>query len=1089
MNKKIKVTSVAAAALASLVLSNVNLSNEVKADTKPVDATAKTTEKAQTPEEAARANVANAQKNVEIEQGNVDKAKANLDQTKKDAEKPDADYKAQSDKVASLKKIAGQKNDALTDAKNKADAAQDLANEAKDPAKVQAAKDAVTKQEGVVKKANDEKKSADQDVINKQTEIDNLGKDIKSDTQDVNDKTAAKKTADQAVTDAEKALTGTGIKEAKEAAGKAENKMNQTSSDLKGAETERDNLDKDNPELAQKISNDSKSAEDLLNQTNSSITQKDKSSRNQQQNIVDLNNELSNLKDLNEDLSKNTLQFTDIDKYKKAYVDYFTTGLSKADIDFINSERNKPINEFKHSEKDKKENIADVNNLTDEQVEELSLFMAHLINGLRHQLGWENVSVTKGSLKFAKEIAQRYIDDQRNKKWNDGLKITQTDDGYNQSTSIQANNWHDVAGINNVAKENGLEYVKKNLVYNNATQTDTGQYYEDMGDEYFDLPVTMDQLKEDLFNTIRGMVFPDGSGNTSAGSSAEYEFDHAAGVLGASEDVSDGLQKAGYLNKADRDNLEADRQWLKDDQQRLEAEIKNLAKDKAQLAEAEKNHDTAMIKLYTDAIENDDKNNIQFFKDDIKSTKKYIQEIENGHIIFVSAIPTSYKLISGIPGMNDTLFGGFHFLSVQLSYVKDKSKFDTTIIPSYVDRITSLSTKIKNANSDLNKTNQELGKLKDQAIKINQIKQAIDKVAALSQQLIDDTKGYRSAKNKYLTLTASQDDKVKKYKAALKDQRSAKDQLDTAKNALTQVNKDLATAKDALSFLKQTATEKGNIVKTEQDKLNKLKQHVEDLKNASTILADAKKAVTDAQTAYDTAKKNYDDANKVLNGDLKTNKDKADAKVATAQKAYDEAVAKLQAAKNKLAAAQQKLQDILDAEYTQSIIASSSTETQKENKQESVKTPEASKETKTDNISTAPKKIRLTHNAFIYDKHGKVLRKGLHLKWIKRDKLVKVLKSAKIVKINGKRYYQIGRNKFVKVANFEITTHTVHFKARIKGNKHIKMYNRAGKFNKHYARPNYTYTFNEKAKIHGKTYYKVAGTNSWIPAKKLVLKK
>ena len=670
MNKKIKVTSVAAAALASLVLSNVNLSNEVKADTKPVDATAKTTEKAQTPEEAARANVANAQKNVEIEQGNVDKAKANLDQTKKDAEKPDADYKAQSDKVASLKKIAGQKNDALTDAKNKADAAQDLANEAKDPAKVQAAKDAVTKQEGVVKKANDEKKSADQDVINKQTEIDNLGKDIKSDTQDVNDKTAAKKTADQAVTDAEKALTGTGIKEAKEAAGKAENKMNQTSSDLKGAETERDNLDKDNPELAQKISNDSKSAEDLLNQTNSSITQKDKSSRNQQQNIVDLNNELSNLKDLNEDLSKNTLQFTDIDKYKKAYVDYFTTGLSKADIDFINSERNKPINEFKHSEKDKKENIADVNNLTDEQVEELSLFMAHLINGLRHQLGWENVSVTKGSLKFAKEIAQRYIDDQRNKKWNDGLKITQTDDGYNQSTSIQANNWHDVAGINNVAKENGLEYVKKNLVYNNATQTDTGQYYEDMGDEYFDLPVTMDQLKEDLFNTIRGMVFPDGSGHTSAGSSAEYEFDHAAGVLGASEDVSDGLQKAGYLNKADRDNLEADRQWLKDDQQRLEAEIKNLAKDKAQLAEAEKNHDTAMIKLYTDAIENDDKNNIQFFKDDIKSTKKYIQEIENGHIIFVSAIPTSYKLISGIPGMNDTLFGGFHFLSVQLSYVR-----------------------------------------------------------------------------------------------------------------------------------------------------------------------------------------------------------------------------------------------------------------------------------------------------------------------------------------------------------------------------------------------------------------------------------
>ncbi|WP_173005111.1 SLAP domain-containing protein, partial [Lactobacillus helveticus] len=67
------------------------------------------------------------------------------------------------------------------------------------------------------------------------------------------------------------------------------------------------------------------------------------------------------------------------------------------------------------------------------------------------------------------------------------------------------------------------------------------------------------------------------------------------------------------------------------------------------------------------------------------------------------------------------------------------------------------------------------------------------------------------------------------------------------------------------------------------------------------------------------------------------------------------------------------------------------------------------------------------------------------------DKLVKVLKNAKIVKINGKRYYQIGRNKFVKVANFEITTHAVHFKARLKGNKKVRAYNRAGKFNKHYA--------------------------------------
>lgn len=265
---------------------------------------------------------------------------------------------------------------------------------------------------------------------------------------------------------------------------------------------------------------------------------------------------------------------------------------------------------------------------------------------------------------------------------------------------------------------------------------------------------------------------------------------------------------------------------------------------------------------------------------------------------------------------------------------------------------------------------------------------------------------------------------------------------------------------------------------------------------ADTKPVNATKTTQKAQTPEEAARanvasaqKNYDDANKVLNGDLKTNKDKADAKVVAAQKAYDEAVAKLQAAKDALAKAQQKLQDILDAEYAQSIITSGLTETKKTDKQEPVKIPEATPETKTDDISTTLKKIRLTHNAFVYNKHGKLIRKGLHIKWIKRDKLVKVLKNAKIVKINGKRYYQIGRNKFVKVANFEITTHAVHFKARLKGNKKVRAYNRSGKFNKHYARPNHTYTFNEMAKINGKTYYKIAGTNNWIPAKKLALKK
>src|SRR5699024_2902647 len=207
------------------------------------------------------------------------------------------------------------------------------------------------------------------------------------------------------------------------------------------------------------------------------------------------------------------------------------------------------------------------------------------------------------------------------------------------------------------------------------------------------------------------------------------------------------------------------------------------------------------------------------------------------------------------------------------------------------------------------------------------------------------------------------------YQEAVDNQTATQKQLDKANDTLTQTKTKLAKAQKDLPTLKQTAAEKGNTVKDEQTKLGQLTQHIEDLKNAATILADAKKAVASAQTAYDTAKKNYDDANKVLNGDLKTNKDKADAKVVAAQKAYDEAVDKVQTAKEAFVKAQQKLQDIVDAEYAQAIITSGRTETKKTDKQGPVKTPEA----KTDDISTAPKKIRLTHNAFVYNKHGKLI--------------------------------------------------------------------------------------------------------------------
>lgn len=976
MNKKVKATSAAAAVLASLVLANANVNNEVKADTKPVNPTAKTTEKAQTPEEAARANVASAQKNVETEQGNVDKAKDDLDQAKKDAEKPDADYKTQSNKVDGLKKTVDQKNDALTDAKNKEKDAQALAYEANKSAKVDAAKDAVTKQEDVVKDANAAKKTADQAVTDKQTEIDKLDKAVKTDTQDVNDKTAAKNQADQAVADAENALKGTGITDAKNAVdtyqGNIDN-LNKNIEHNQGVLKNNNNALNDNQETLKKVNK-------KLDQAKSD-TQAAKEKLDTDQATLDKKNQ-------------------DLQKVKE---------LARTAAGFFKS-------------------LAEDNSLTNEQREDAKTAYGILMNDGKFQ-GFDEDGIK----------LPWYHPEQQLGKDGDATSLTNMQNALN-----------DLDDLVKVRHEYGLKLPRISLSATAIAMMSSDYLLTHDFDHPFNHPENgqfWDDEEDIAFNGDQVPMYMSEKGiidNEIANHPELKKYDFTDGPL---------TQKKWE---------EASQYW----------ENKGLSEDVG--------HYLSMTNPAQDALgaanSEDEESHTSYGSIDMLQAGLLTEPKTYEHLYPSFTIDQYKDLVNSYVANPD----GANFVQTAQAAAKSAQDIVNSDTEDYKHKLNAiqkpLGEQVENFNKAINATR-------------DAIKETNEQLSKYQRELVTQKDNLKQATDRYKTLTASQDEKVKNYKAAVKAQKKAEVALKAANDTLTQTKSKLAQAQKDLPTLKQTATDKGNTAKAEQTKLDNLKQHVEDLKNATTILADAKQAVTDAQTAYDTAKKNYDDANEVLNGDLKTNKDKADAKVVAAQKAYDEAVAKLQAAKDALAKAQQKLQDILDAEYAQSIITSGPTETKKTDKQEPVKTPEATPETKTDDISTTPKKIRLTHNAFVYNKHGKLIRKGLHIKWIKRDKLVKVLKNAKIVKINGKRYYQIGRNKFVKVANFEITTHAVHFKARLKGNKKVRAYNRSGKFNKHYARPNHTYTFNEKAKINGKTYYKIAGTNNWIPAKKLALKK
>ena len=1099
MDKKIKITSVAAAALASLVLANANLNNEVKADTKPVNATTK----AQTPEEAAQANIDSAKKNVETEQGNVDKAKGDLTQAKKDAEKTDADYKAQSDKVNGLKKTADQKNNALTNAQDKEKAAQALADEANDPAKVQQANDDVTAKNTALTNAQTAETTANQNVTDQENKVGQKQQNVVDLTKVRDQKQTAKDNADQSVKNAEDALKGTGITEAKQkldaatdAKTKAQQALNTANTNVQNKENSvtsaeqavtQANTAKTNAERQQSAAQSEATAADTAaSQANAAVSDKQKQ-------IDKLKGQLSNLGEL----TKNTIDLQDVNKFKQAYADYLADGrLTDADIQWAKDAG--AANHFESSDADKKV-LVDVNNMTDNQLKELSLFTADLLNKVRSQLGLTTGAdvVTKGSLDFTRKVAERYVSDFNNGSW--------TPD------------WHDATGINELSKNSGLNYNDGT----NGLDPTKWQMYEDKSEARLSNPVSMDLLKQNIYSSLLDMIIPGGHGLDHPGATPTYEMAHTRGLLG--------------ITLPTKDELEQERDYI----------LQHM--NSGYLVNGGYLYGQDFIN-YADSMLNK-----------INNHRCYVEEnnVEKGQYVAATFSMTDHGSYDGTKYMN------IHFINISSNEVNDPSKFDTTPIESYADQISALNNQLDTAQAALsglsataatanNKKNEKDAALVTAKAAVHAAQATLDEanqnlstantVLAQAQQ-DQQTKStawdnandaFNAAQARYDTLTASHDQKVRKFNAAVSAQQAAKAALDTAENNLKAANVALTDAQNELKHLKNVAKDKAAAVTQAQNLLNAAKQHVQDLQNASQLLQAATIKADQAETAYKAAQKAVSEAETKLNT-LASAKATADRQKQAAKTAYDTAVTRLHQAQDRLAQAQAALNSL---QYVSNVTETTTKHTTNVTKDfvltcksvvynengdpvrkdgKSVTLPKGStihvwnngelvtikgkkfyqiaenefiKANNTRNSSvkkTAAKKaVRLSHNAFVYDKHGKAIRKGLHYKLYRRDDLVK-LTSAKIVTIHGKKYYQVGKDQFIKVSNTKLTTNRVNFKARVKGK--VRTYTRSGKFNKHYLNGKYVYTFNEKVTVKGKTYYKVAGTNDWVLSSQLILKK
>lgn len=1109
MNRKFRVTSLTAAALASLFLAGANLSNEVKADVNP----AGTRAQAHSAVDNAKENVDSAQRDINNAQADVDSAKGALDQAQSNAQGPDSAYSEQSKKTDVAKKNAADKADKLADAKKNEQAAENLAKEATS-GNIQKVKNAVkNQQDNVIPVANNAKRTADQAVSNKKQDVTNKEAAVKIAQYNVDAKQNAVKQTDHDVQIAEDALKGTGIPTARKklddatiAKNAAQSAFSQADTDVQAKQTAKASAvtDLSNAQTTKNNADNAQSAaQSAFDTADRAAAAANQAVKNKQNEIDQLATQLGQL----QDMTKNTINLVDVDKFKQAYADYLSDNeLNGEDIQWADNAIE--ANHFVSSDTDKKI-MVDVNNITPNQMKELALFTADLLNKVKNQIvpGSGKDEVTEQAINFTKQIAQRYVTDQENGSWNSRI------------------NWHDATGINDLAKADGL-------VSNEKSDRDKEQPYENKDERWLPNPVSMDALKHNIYNSLREMIIPFGHGLDEPGGTPKYEMAHTAGLLGLDRPVMKDLidernNDAKYVADAEQDTTS---QWIINGTTFSNDEVLNYYRN-----------ELAKVNAKINKLTN---HNYIIGADDIQS-KQYIA--------------TTYSISGGEP-LDGRPHMNIHFITISPDQIKDPAKFGTTVVESYADRMDAVQQQINDKNNELNPlqiaADHANAAKKEKEVALNAAKnvavaadnafisakgaltKAANALIAAKQNeqekqtaLQNATTIFNNAKHDYDVLTASNATKTANLNRAVAARTQAQTELANAKVALKNAQDNLDNAKSELTDLEKTAQMKSDEAKKAQDDLIKFQKHVFDLQNAPEILANAKTEVTKAQKDYDAAKKVADNAEKELQK-LASAKSSADAQVASAQSTYEAAQAALKVAEDKLAQAKAELTRIEEAENRASSITTDSSKivntkamllnhnaliydlkgknTKKSSlkkgttiqawnngklviitghkyyqigENEFIKAGDVARVKKVvkKTAKRIAKAVRLTHNSFVYTKSGKTIRKGLHFKFIRRGKSIKALHNGKIVVIKGHEYYQISKNEFIKVANGYVKTKAINIRGEVKGSRKVKAYDRSGKFNKHYLRAHHIYTFNEKKKINGKTYYKVKWTNNWVP--------
>lgn len=306
-----------------------------------------------------------------------------------------ADVKAKEATVTSTEKEVATATQAVKDAEATASQAT--------PEKVAEVKDAQAKNleaqtanQKATEATNEQIKAETKALAKEQSDVATAQENLDQATKDV-------KSAEQTVTNAESALDGTGLANAEKDLKDAQKSVKDAEATVADAQTAFKNAtkaDADRDQAIKSAENDVKTKDDAVKLAKEKLTTADQHDKSVDAKLQKAQDELKKAEDALKNVD--TVDIADLTQFKK--------DKAEGDSDFMTDSGATVIEKSstKISEADKKQ-IVELDNMTDEQQKEISLYASKVLTAIHKQFGLNEVTVTDSDLRVAREQAKKYV--------------------------------------------------------------------------------------------------------------------------------------------------------------------------------------------------------------------------------------------------------------------------------------------------------------------------------------------------------------------------------------------------------------------------------------------------------------------------------------------------------------------------------------------------------------------------------------------------------------------------------------------------------------------------------------------------------